>query len=243
MPLFMHTTDQQPHPIVAGNLACTIAFLLLAALSMPATCALAQTVATVPVIAPSRVKAISPGTAAKSLPGVTISSKPAWQDLTPLQQQSLKPLAANWNTLGASQKRKWLAVAVNYPKLAPQEQAKLHSRMTEWVSLSQKQREQARLNFADSKQLTPSQKEATWKAYQELSPEEKQKLATASVSKTAGAAAAAKPVPPQKLAVGPVTQQGAKATPKMAATNHGLNHNTLLPPAQQAHEPAPIQKY
>jgi hypothetical protein len=230
--------------MISARLACTIAFVLLTVLSMPATCALAQTVVTAPPVAQSGTKtATQPGPGPKNPAAATSSSKQAWQELTPIQQLSLKPLAAKWNTLGASQKRKWLAIAVNYPNLAPQEQAKLHSRMTEWVSLSQQQRTQARLNFADSKQLTPRQKEATWKAYQELSPEEKQKLATASVSKTAGAAAAAKPVAPQRLAVVPVTQQGAKAASKMAATNHGSNHNTLLPPAQQTLEPAPIQKY
>lgn len=238
----MRTLDQPRHPLMAGKLSAGFTFFLLTAISMPAHCALAQTVAATPPTVPSGAKAASSGRVVKSSTGVTNFSKPAWQDLTPVQQQSLKPLAANWTTLGASQKRKWLAVAINYPGLAPQEQAKLHSRMTEWVSLSQQQRDQARLNFAHSKQLTPSQKEATWKAYQELSPEEKQKLATAAVPRTAGAAAAAKPVPRQKLAVLPVTRQDSKAAPKIAASNHTLNRNTLLPLAQPAPEPAPIQK-
>lgn len=144
--------------------------------------------------------------------------------------------------MGAPEKRKWIAMALNYPNLAPAEQVKLHSRMTEWVSLSQQQRTQARLNFAQSKQLTPSQKAATWKAYQALSPEEKQELAISAVPKPAGAAAAAKPVPPQKLAVVPATRQTPKPAPRMAASNHNLNHNTLLPQLQPSLESAPTQR-
>lgn len=232
--MFMHAFDENSPPSKACGLTAGLVFCVLAALSMPASCALAQTV--------SAAKTGSPAPTAKSPVVAASSSKPAWQDLTPVQQVSLKPLAANWNTLGASQKRKWIALAQNYPSLAPAEQLKLHSRMTEWVSLSQQQRAQARLNFAQAKQLTPDEKAATWKAYQELSPEEKQKLATASVSKPVGAAAAAKPVPAQKLATVPVTRHSPKTAPQMAASDHALNHNTLLPQAQPALEPTTPQK-
>ena len=232
--MFMRAANQNRVPRQAGELVASAAFCLLAALSMPASCALAQTVAV--------SKASSSAPAAKSPVAAASSSKPAWQELTPVQQVSLKPLAANWNTLGASQKRKWIALAQNYYSLAPTEQLKLHSRMTEWVALSQQQRAQARLNFAHAKQLTPDEKAATWKAYQELSPEERQKLATAAVSKPVGAAAAAKPVPAQKLATVPVTRHSPKTAPKIAASDHALNHNTLLPQAQPALEPATPQK-
>ena len=232
MNMFMRTSSRHRLHRQAGKLLAGLAFCLLAALSMPASCALAQTVAA------ARVS--SPASAAKSPSTVASSSKPAWQDLTPVQQVSLRPLAANWNSLGVSQKRKWIALAQNYPTLAPAEQLKLHSRMTEWVALSQQQRAQARLNFAQAKQLTPDQKAATWKAYQELSPEEKQKLASAAVSKPVGAAAAAKPVPTQKLAAVPVTRHSPKAAPKMAASDPTINHNTLLP--QPALVPATPQK-
>jgi hypothetical protein len=155
---------------------------------------------------------------------------------------SLKPLAANWDTLGEAQKRKWIAIAANYPSLAAPEQTKLHSRMTEWVSLSQQQRDQARLNFAQTKQLSPTQKTATWQAYQALSPEEKKKLATSATPKPGGAAAAAKPVPPQKLAKVPMTRQTPKQVAKLMDADHVVNRNTLLPRSQPATEPASTQK-
>lgn len=135
-----------------------------------------------------------------------ISSKPTWQELSPAQRVSLKPLAANWNGLDEGQKRKWIAIARNYPNLTSAGQATIHSRMTEWVSLSREQRAAARLNFAESRQLTAPQKAATWQEYQALSPEEKKSLANLAVPKPAGAALATQPIAPKKLATIPASK-------------------------------------
>jgi hypothetical protein len=211
---------------------------LLVALS---TSALAQAVAVTPVSGASSAKVTPSAAVVKNSGTLKISSKPAWQDLTPSQQLSLQPLAATWNTLGEAPKRKWIAIAMNYPTLAPAEQEKLHSRMTEWVSLSHQQRAQARLNFAESKQLSPSQKAATWQAYQALSPEDRKKLAISATPKPTGAAAPAKPVPPQKLTAVPVTRQTPAQTPKVSTANPAVNRNTLLPRQQPPVEPALTQ--
>lgn len=161
--------------------------------------------------------ASAPG-AAKSTAKVVVS-KPSWAELTPMQQQALKPLAASWNTtISEPQKRKWLEISKNYPSLSPEGQATMHSRMNEWVTLSPQQRAQARLNFARTKelsrQLTPEEKKAKWETYQALSPEEKQRLAAKANPKPTGAATAVKPVSPQKLA--PVTPHPVKAASKPA---------------------------
>lgn len=136
-----------------------------------------------------------------------------------MQQQTLQPLASNWNTISEAQKRKWLEISKNYHSLPPEGQATMHSRMNEWVALSPQQRAQARLNFAKtkelSKQLTPEEKKAKWQTYQALSPEEKQKLAAKAATRPVGAALAVKPVSPQKMAVGP--PHGAKPEPKPAS--------------------------
>ena len=133
----------------------------------------------------------------------SVASKPSWAELTPMQQQALKPLALSWSTISEAQKRKWLEVSKNYPSLAPADQSTLHSRMNEWVALSPQQRAEARLNFAKTKelstQLTPEEKKAKWQTYQALSPEEKQQLASKATPRPAGAAPAIKPVAPQKL--------------------------------------------
>ena len=215
---------------------------MLAGLSTSASSALAQGLAASPPLTVPAAKASNLSAPVKTSGGLKIYSKPAWQELTPLQQLSLKPLAANWNNLGEAQKRKWIALAANYPSLAAPEQVKLHSRMTEWVSLSQQQRNQARLNFARTKQISPTQKAATWQAYQALSPEEKKKLAVSAVPRPSGAAAAAKPVPPQKLAAVPVTRQTPKRESKLAAAEHAVDRNTLLPRSPPAVDALSIQK-
>lgn len=167
-----------------------------------------------------------------------LQTHPLWQELTPDQQVSLNPLAAQWNSLREVQKKKWMTIAAGYARLAPAEQVKLHSRMTQWMSLSQQERAQARLNFSTSKQLTPTQKTATWQAYQALSPEEKQKLATTAPPKPQGAATAVKQVPAHKLATVPQNRSSAKPTPKVAA----INQNTLLPTHPSPAEPtAPLK--
>jgi Protein of unknown function (DUF3106) len=158
-------------------------------------------------------------------PTKPVVSKPVWAELTVQQQIALRPLAPGWDTISEAQKRKWLEISKGYPSLTPEGQSIMHSRMTEWVSLSAQQRAQARLNFAKtkelSKELTTEEKQAKWQTYQALSAEEKQKLAAKASAKPAGAATAVKPVAPQKLTVIPppqiprVTQS---APPKAAST-------------------------
>ncbi|MFM9880951.1 MAG: DUF3106 domain-containing protein [Burkholderiaceae bacterium] len=125
---------------------------------------------------------------------------PAWQALAPGQQEALKPLQAKWDSLSETQKRKWIALVPNYHARPAAEQAKLHSRMAGWANLSPQQRAQARLNFGEAGKLAPDERKAKWDAYQNLSAEEKKKLAAGQTNKPVGAATAVKPVPQQKLA-------------------------------------------
>jgi hypothetical protein len=180
--------------------------------------------------------------ATKGVATVKSEAKPVWKDLNPAQQAALKPLASHWAGISEAQKRKWLAVSKNYPALAEPEQQKLHSRMTEWVSLSQQQRNQARLNFAETKTLSPSDKAANWAAYQALTPQEKQKLASAANPAPAGAAVAVRPVNPEKLAQVPVTRHIKRASPELVTSTHSVDQNTLLPKAPETNDPASVQK-
>jgi uncharacterized protein DUF3106 len=161
-------------------------------------------------------------------------TKPLWNELTPAQQQALAPLAAKWDTVSEAQKRKWLALSQNFPGMSGAEQAKLHSRMSEWAALTPQQRTQARLNFGETKQLSPDDKKAKWEAYQALPAEEKRKLA-ASAPKSPATAAAVKPIPPEKLADVPKkTAEAPKPTPvgktpRIATAPSQVDLNTLLP--------------
>ena len=185
-----------------------VAISLVGLISFPLT-SLAQTIkgATPALAASAPVASKQPAPPAVKASAAVAIAKPSWSELNPMQKQALKPLAMSWNSISEAQKRKWLEISKNYPTLPPADQATMHSRMNEWVTLSPQQRAQARLNFAKTKelsnQLTPDEKKAKWQSYQALSPEEKQKLADKGTPKPVGAATAVKPVPPQKLTVVP----------------------------------------
>jgi len=165
--------------------------------------------------------AVAPGSS------LNASSGPSWSELSAAQKAALKPLAGSWAGISAAQKRKWIALSQNYPSLPPTEQAKLHSRMDEWASLSAAQRNQARLNFAETKQLSPDQKKSKWEAYQALTPQEKQKLATGSPATPAGAAIAVIPVPKQKLADVPPSRSDLKGQQLTRSQKSTRNANAL----------------
>lgn len=181
-----------------------------------------QPAASAPARKPSATKA---ALAAKS--NGKLPTKPLWNELTQAQRQALAPLAPKWDTVSEAQKRKWLALSQNFPRMSTAEQEKLHSRMTEWAALSPQQRTQARLNFGETKQISPDDKKAQWEAYQALSPEEKRKLA-ARAAKPPATAAAIKPVPAEKLATVPQPKRVEKS-PRIAAGAGQVDQNTLLP--------------
>ena len=154
---------------------------------------------------------------------------PQWADLTGAQKVILQPLASTWNALGYSQKNKWIALASNYPNRSPESQAKLQSRMAEWAALTPQDRERARLNYAATKKLSASERAAEWAAYQELSDEEKQKLADKRKIKLKGAAIAVAPVASDKLTAVPVTRRTARLQDASPVVKAQIDPNTLLP--------------
>ena len=168
-----------------------------------------------------------PADAAISKTPPAANNKPRWQDLTVSQQKALAPLAERWADMPLVSKRKWLEISKNFDKLSSAEQEKSHLRMSEWVALSRKERTQARLTFVDSKSMDAQQKAAHWQAYQELSDEEKRKLAQASQIKPTGATTV-KPQANNKLAENITTRHSAKTDDTKRSTPP-LQNNTLLP--------------
>lgn len=152
-----------------------------------------------------------------------------WGDLTRAQQEALAPLAPHWDALSEGRRRKWIALSHNYKSLSPEEQQKLHSRMSEWANLSVQERIQARLNFAQTKKLPPEEKRAQWEAYQALSDEERKELATRAPLHPMGAATPVKPVPAQKLAVVLPSKAAPRSTGKIETGPHHVDMHTLLP--------------
>jgi hypothetical protein len=110
--------------------------------------------------------------------------------------------------------------------------------MVEWAALSTRDRELARLNFAQTKKVDKADRAANWEAYQALSPDERKKLAEGAKIKPVGAAVAVKPVTQDKLTAVPVTRHTPEPERAAAASQKPLNRSTLLP----QHAPAsPMQ--
>lgn len=230
MTIFARIATQHNQPLVATLWRSRALPFTTALLTICIASTSAQELATGPVPSGSANK---PLPLAKNLQTLITPTNPMWLDLSQTQQVSLKPLAEQWNMLNEDSKRKWLAIAANYQTLAPAEQTKLHGRMTEWISLSKQERNQARLNFSESKKITPTQKAATWDAYQSLSAEEKKNLASQRPPKPPGAATAVKQTPPEKLSLVPINPKLTTEIPKTAITTPShVNRHTLLPQAQ-----------
>ena len=100
-----------------------------------------------------------------------------WDDLSVVQQKILAPLEEDWSYLSKERRQKWIQVANLYPKMKRIDQERLQSRMNEWAKLSQKDRRIARDNYLSSLRFPAEEKASAWQAYQQLSPEDKKKLA------------------------------------------------------------------
>ncbi len=145
--------------------------------------------------------------------------QPTWKTLSPAQREALAPLAPIWSEINSNRKRKWIALSANFNNLSPQDRATLHGRMKEWASLSNAERNRARLNFAQTRELSHEEKKTQWEAYQALSPERKQELAAQAKAPPSGAAPAVTKSPSGKLAAVPVTRSDTQAAARTAPTH------------------------
>lgn len=103
----------------------------------------------------------------------------SWAHLSAGQHAALAPFAIEWDTFSDERKRKWIKIAARFAKMSPEAQKRLHERMSEWVGMTPDQRRVARENYQVSKALPPQARKNAWQAYQQLSPEQKAKLAAA----------------------------------------------------------------
>lgn len=171
----------------------------------------------------------------------SVASKPLWTDLGKEQQEALGPLQQLWAGMSEPHKRKWLALSRNFDQLSVDEKIVLQGRMREWAALTPQQRTLARLNFADVKQLPQEQRRALWDAYQALSLEDKQKLASQQPKPLQSAAPAVRPTPAERLAVSRTTNSQ-KTLPRIDTEQ--LAPGTLLPvptPSVQPTAAAPAE--
>ena len=125
--------------------------------------------------------------ACASLAAAPAKKNPSWSELTPEQQQILKPLAGEWDTLETNRRTKWLGIATRYPKMTPAGQKRVQSRMSDWVKLTPDQRRNAREQYRKIGKLPPDKREEfsqQWEEYQQLPDDVKKRLAAEQQRKT-----------------------------------------------------------
>ncbi len=116
---------------------------------------------------------------ALAAPGAIAAPKdrgPEWAALTADQQQSLSPLAGQWNKLSLRHKTKWLGIAKRYPAMKTEDQKRVHTRMQNWAKLTPQQRDQAREQYRNIAKVAPDRRAELrkyWADYQALPPHEK----------------------------------------------------------------------
>lgn len=126
------------------------------------------------------------------------TGSPTWNQLSATERQALEPLRSQWPSMDDTRRRKWREIAQRYPKLPPEQQLRLQSRMVEWAAMSTAQRNAARLRFEESKQLLSAQeRQARWDAYMALPEDQRQLLLSRSTERRVPLAAGA--VPPLSL--------------------------------------------
>jgi hypothetical protein len=136
-----------------------------------------------------------------------VDRSPTWASLTPVQQQALAPLQRDWAGIDQSRKQKWLVIAARFPTLPADERKRVQERMTEWTHMTPAQRNSARLQFNEARQVSAEERQAKWQAYQALPEAERQSLAQRAKPAAKNAAAAPSPL-------GSVPSGGAGSSPK-----------------------------
>jgi hypothetical protein len=162
---------------------------------------------------------------------------PGWSTLSEAQRRSLTPLAADWASLPADSRRKWVEVATRLPSMAPEQQQRVQQRMNEWARMSPAERGQARLNFQQSKSLPGQDKQASWEAYQALPSQQREELA-AKAKPASGPAAAAPAGPVRALRSAPLDAQAPKSNIVGAAGLPLGSAKTVAPTVIQSHSGA-----
>lgn len=168
---------------------------------------------------------------AASGPALTLSSGPAWQDLTPPQKKVLQPLAPHWQKMDETGRDKWVNVANRFERLSPAEKQRMQERMDQWASLPAQKRGEARLQFQRTRQLSPDERQQKWAAYQALPAEARQDLGRQAQRK-------AQPVYLSDRTAGPREAGQAFNTRRAASDKSSPKKSNMVPNALTADAPA-----
>lgn len=182
---------------------------------MSGVLALAQGAALADKVQPVAAAASSSGT-------LSLSSGPAWAELSASQKTVLRPLAGLWSQIDDVGRDKWVNVADRFPRLSPAEKQRVQERMSQWSRLPAQERGEARLRFQQTRQLTPDERQQKWAAYQALSPEDRKDL-------TRQAQRKAKPVLLADSATGPREAKQAFTAKRPNAPGTSAKKSNVVP--------------
>jgi hypothetical protein len=101
----------------------------------------------------------------------------SWSALTASQKNALKPLEREWGSIDSTRKTKWLDIANRFPRMSPDEQARIQTRMEEWAKLTPRERGQARMNFKEAQRVPAQERKDKWEAYRALPPDQQKQFA------------------------------------------------------------------
>lgn len=187
-----------------------------------------------------------PAKKAPAAQATPVVEKPLWKDLSAPQRVALAPLAGEWDRMEGTRKQKWLDIANRYAAMKPHEQERVQVNMREWIKLTPEERRMARENYTLTKKIDKSKKADSWNEYQQLSEEQKKKLAAdATIAKkqvtNLPPKTQAKPVAPIKPGVAPAAGVPCPAgTVKNAAAATPACVPAALPPAAAAPAPSAV---
>lgn len=179
------TTTTRKRWLIAGLLATAVLAGLVAVffsfiIAQPFT---AQPFTTQPVTTQPVISEATPPLAKLAAKSIEPDTRPRWNELTPIQQNALAPLAAEWNKIEVFRKKKWLEIGNRYVNMSAEEQSRMQERMREWAKLTPDERRVAREIYTRTKKLDASQKSAQWQEYQQLPEDQKKKLAESTPAK------------------------------------------------------------
>jgi len=170
----------------------------------------------------------------------------SWNSLTPAQQNALRPLQKEWNSIEANRKTKWIEVADKLPSMHPEERERIQARMTDWANMTPAQRGQARLNYKEAQRLPAEDRKARWEAYQSLSSDQQRDLAARAAPASSPARRPRRDEPAAKSNVVPNTayaQRPAAIAPSIAQAQPGATTNLVTKrPAPPVHQQPGLPK-
>ena len=155
---------------------CAVATVLVLGIVLSRAEASSATVSA-PANATANATNTTPAVAATPAAAPASGKSAPWSTLSAAQKTVLGPLEKDWSSIDATRQRKWLELAGRFPSLPAAEQARIKARMAEWSRLSPAQRGQARQQFQEARDLPTEQRQAKWREYQALSPDQRQALA------------------------------------------------------------------